>query len=232
MSREPEPAGIEQVRAEIGQHAGALVAPGGITHQPRGAVAVEHAAGIDRAELARRDQVAHADKMRLKAMIVGGVADDAALARQRLEPGNVAFLLRPQRLLHQHVLAVLETIGQELDLRLVGDAGQHRVVVGERNVRDRAIARLRIDGIDGGDEVVTGDAATLVTLNSEARDHDPHRWTAQRGAICRSMASIFERTSSAVTGILPSTSHSTAAAMVPRMVAIPASRTASMASVA
>ena len=41
---EPEPAGIEQMRAEIGQHARALVAPRGIAHQPRRAVAVEHAA--------------------------------------------------------------------------------------------------------------------------------------------------------------------------------------------
>src|SRR6266545_5588471 len=130
------------------------------------------------------------------------------------------------------MLAVLETIAEELDLGLVGNAGQHRVVVRERNIRDRAVARLRVDGIDGGDEVVTGDPATLVTLHSEAGDHDSHRWTTQRGPICRSMVSIFERTSSAVTGMLPSTSHSTAAAMAPRMVAIPASRTASIASVA
>ena len=41
---EPEQRGVEQMRAEIGQHARALVAPRGIAHQPRGAVAVEHAA--------------------------------------------------------------------------------------------------------------------------------------------------------------------------------------------
>src|SRR5215510_4889733 len=229
---EPESAGIEQMRTEIGQHAGALIAPRGITHQPSRAVAVEHAAGIDRTELSRRNEIPHPYEVRFKTMIVGGIADDAALARQHLEPGDLAFVLRPQRLLDQHMLAVFEAIGEKLDLGLVGDARQHRIVVGERSVRDRAVARLQIDGIDRGDEVVAGDPTTLVTLNSEARDHDSHRWSAQRGAICRSMASIFERRSSAVTGMFPSHSHSTAAATVPRMVAIPGSRTTSIASVA
>ena len=50
---EPEPRRIEQVRAEIGQHARAVIAPGGIAHQPRRAVAVEHAAVIDRARARR-----------------------------------------------------------------------------------------------------------------------------------------------------------------------------------
>ncbi len=113
-----------------------------------------------------------------------------------------------------------------------GNAGQHRVVVVERHVGDRPVARLLVDRVDRGDEIVAGDAAALVTLNSEAGDHDPHRSSAQSGATCRSTASIFDLRSSGVTGRLPSHSHSTAAAMVPRMVATAASRSASRASVA
>ena len=88
-----------------------------------------------RAELARRDEVAHAHEMRLEAVIIGGVADDAlACAPSASSAAIVASLLRPQRLLDQHVLAVAQAVGRELDLRLVGNADQHRVVVGERNV--------------------------------------------------------------------------------------------------
>ena len=82
---EPEATGVEEMRAEIGQHAGALIAPGRIAHQPRRAVAVEHAAGIDRTELAAGDEVAHAHEMRLETVIVSGIANDAIAARQRLE---------------------------------------------------------------------------------------------------------------------------------------------------
>ena len=105
---EPEATGVEEMRAEIGQHARALIAPGGIAHQPRRAIAVEHAAAIDRAEFAAGDEVAHAHEMRLEAVIVGGIADDAIAARQRLECRDFAFVLRPQRLLDQHVLAIAE----------------------------------------------------------------------------------------------------------------------------
>src|SRR2546422_5026089 len=48
---EPETTGVEKVRTQIRQHAGALVPPWRIAHEPRRAVAVEHAAGIDCAEL-------------------------------------------------------------------------------------------------------------------------------------------------------------------------------------
>src|SRR5262249_50379403 len=157
---------------------------------------------------------------------------DALVARQTLQPHDVALLPGPQRLLDQHVLAVLEAVGEHLDLRFIGDTGEHRVIVRERHVGDGAIARLVVDRIHRRDEVPTSDPATFMPLNPEARDHDPHRRTAQTGAICRSSVSIFERRSSAVTGTLPSHSHSTAAAMVPRMVEMPGLPTASMASVA
>ena len=172
---EPEATGVEEMRAEIGQHAGALIAPGGIAHQPRRAVAVEHAAGIDRTELAAGDQVPHPHEMRLETVIVGGIANDAIAARQRLERRDFAFVLRPQRLLDQHVFAIADAVGEDIDLGLVGDAGQDGVIVRERNVHDRPVARLLVDRIDRRDKVGAGDPAALVTLNSEARDHDPHR---------------------------------------------------------
>ena len=229
---EPETTGIEEMRAEVGQHAGTLIAPRGIAHEPRGAVTVEHATGIDRTELTAGDEIAHPHEMRLETVIVSGIANDAVPARERLQSGNFAFMLRPQRLLDQHVLAIADAVVEDLDLGLVGNAGQDRVIIRERNVHDRPVAGVLIDRVDGCDKVGAGDPTTLMPLNSEARDHDPHRWKAQAGAICRSMASIFARRSSAVTGMLPSHSHSTAAAIVPRIVAMPGSRTDSIASVA
>ena len=141
---EPESRRIEQMRAEIRQNAGALVAPGRIAHQPRRAVAVEHAAVIERAERAAAIDVAHAHEMRLEAVIVGGVADRAVLlARERSSRLIDSSSARPQRLLHQHVLAVAEQVLEHLDLRLVGNAGQHGVVAAERNVFDAPDIRPR-----------------------------------------------------------------------------------------
>src|SRR5712691_3675384 len=79
---EPKTTSIKEMRAEIGQHASALIPPGRIPNEPRRAIAVEHAAGIDRAELARCDQIPHTHEVRLEAMIIGGVANDALSARQ------------------------------------------------------------------------------------------------------------------------------------------------------
>src|SRR3954467_7181686 len=93
---EPEATGVEEMRAEIGQHARALIAPGRVAHQPRRAIAVEYAAGIDRTELAAGDKVAHADEMRLETVIVSGIANEAIAARQRLKCRDFAFVLRPQ----------------------------------------------------------------------------------------------------------------------------------------
>jgi len=73
------------------------------------------------------------------------------------------------------VFAISDAVGEDIDLGFVGDTGQDGVIVRERNVHDRAVARLLVDRIDRRDEVGAGDPATLVTLNSEARDHDPHR---------------------------------------------------------
>ena len=72
--------------AEIVEHAGALIAPIGIANQPRRAIAVEHAAAIDRTQCARSDEVAHPYEMRLEAVVVGGIEDGALLPRFLFEP--------------------------------------------------------------------------------------------------------------------------------------------------
>ena len=73
------------------------------------------------------------------------------------------------------MLAIVEAVGENVDLGLVRDAGQDRVIIRERNVHDRPVARLLVDRIDSRDKVGARDPAALVTLNSETRDHDPHR---------------------------------------------------------
>ena len=170
--------------------------------------------------------------MRLEAVVIGGVANNAVFVRERFKTGNFPLIARPERLLHQDVLFVLEAVAEKLDLGLIRDAGQHRVIVGKWNVDNGPIACFLVDRVDVRYKVIAGNPAAFMSLNSEARDHHSHRWTAQTRTICRSMASILDRKSSAVTGMLPSHSHSSAAAMLPRIVAMPASPTASMASVA
>ena len=50
---------------------------------------------------------------------------------------------RPQWLFDQHVFAVTEQIVEHLDLRLVRNAGEYRVVGSERDIFDRAGTALR-----------------------------------------------------------------------------------------
>ena len=50
---------------------------------------------IDRTELAAGDEVAHAHEMRLEAVIVGGIANDAVAARERLERRRFRFVASP-----------------------------------------------------------------------------------------------------------------------------------------
>src|SRR6516164_5556193 len=209
---EPEPTSVEEVRAQIGQHAGALVAPGRIAHQAGGAVTVEHPARIDCTELSRRDQIAHSHEMRLEAVVVSSVTKDRVFAGKGLQLDDRAFVVCRQRLLDQHVFAVLQAISEQFQFRCVGYARQNRIVLVDWNVGRRSYDAC-------GPELQTRQPRLALV-------------TDQSGPICRSIASILSRKSSAVTGILPSHSHSTAAAIEPRMVATPGSRTASIASVA
>ena len=143
-SSEPEERGVEQVRAEVRQHAGALVAPRRVADQPRGAVAVEHAAAIDLAEHARADRVAHAHEVRLEAVVVGRVADRALLAGDAFEPRDVLVVARP-RAASRPARACRGRAGssRSSDLRLVGRADERRVVAVERHVSDRPVVAPR-----------------------------------------------------------------------------------------
>ncbi len=218
---EPEAAGIEQMRSEIGQHAGALIAPGGIAHQPRRAVAVEHAAGIDRAERARRDAIAHAHEMRLEAMIIGGVDHDAARAGVRLEVEDVLVAVDPERLFDEHAFAVFDAIAEHRRLRLVRDAGEHRVIGGERHILDVLVVRVGAKRIDEADEIVRRRLAALRALHPHACHDDAHQSYSKFN--CLSIRSILRCIVSDAIGRLPSTSHSQAAAIAPSTLAIASS---------
>src|SRR5690606_26096651 len=98
------------MRAQVRQDAGTLIAPGRVAHEARRAVAVEHPAAENPAERALVDQLAHAVEVRLEAMIVGGVADDAVAARARLQIDDGVFVLAPQRLLDEDVLLMIDAI--------------------------------------------------------------------------------------------------------------------------
>ena len=137
---EPERAGVEQVRAEVGQHAGALVAPGRIAHQPRGAVAVEHAASIRSLRARRSDELLHAHEVRLEAVVVGGIADDAVLSPPAPSSSSNAACLANKGFSTSTCLPIAEQIGQQLDLRLVRHADQRGVVAAERHVLDAPVS--------------------------------------------------------------------------------------------
>jgi hypothetical protein len=70
---------------------------------------------------------------------------------------------------------IVEAVGKKVDLGLIRDAGQHRVVVRERNIRDRPVTRVLVHRVDSCDKIGARDSAALVTLNTETGDHDPHR---------------------------------------------------------
>src|SRR5258706_2513221 len=80
---EPEAASIEQMRAEIGQDASAPIPPSRIAHEPRRAVAIKHPAGIDRPEIARCDQVAHAHGVRVRTVRISSIAYEPSPASKR-----------------------------------------------------------------------------------------------------------------------------------------------------
>src|SRR5258708_966637 len=139
---EPETGRVEEMRAEIRQHAGALIAPRRVADQPCSAVAVEHAAAVEAAKLSRGDELAHAHEMRLKAMVVGGVADCAGALGERFERRNLCIFLGPQRLLDQHMLTVAEQIRQQLELRLVWATHQGTIIAGQRHFGYRTIRSI------------------------------------------------------------------------------------------
>src|SRR5439155_9947934 len=105
-----EPRGVEQMRAQVGQDAGALVSPDRVTHESRSSVAIKHATLVNAAQLSRLEQAFHTDEVRLEAMVVGGIADDALGPRKVLKPLDLPVLGSPERFLYQHMLAVGQQI--------------------------------------------------------------------------------------------------------------------------
>src|SRR5208337_1326299 len=82
---EPESARVEKMRAEILQHACAVVPPSRFTHEASGSIPIKHSARIDATEHTGRHQVAHAHEMRLETVIIGGIADGALATGELLE---------------------------------------------------------------------------------------------------------------------------------------------------
>src|SRR5215467_15077653 len=73
------------------------------------------------------------------------------------------------------MLAIAEEVSEDRDLRLVGNAGEDRVVAVERNVLNRPIFGLAIDGVDCRYEIGACDPPAFLTLNAESRHHDSHQ---------------------------------------------------------
>src|SRR5262249_46016450 len=119
------------------------------------------------------------------------------------------------------MLAITEQVIEDRDLRLVGNAGEDRIVAVERNVLDRPIFGLAVDGIDRRYEIGACDPSAFLTLNAESRNHDSHQ-TAPCPSLhskraCFSTRSMRPSRSERPIGILPSHSHSSAAAIEPRI---------------
>src|SRR5436190_3073495 len=217
------------MRAQIVQHTGAVIAPSRLAHQPRRAVAVEHAAVIEPPQPAAGDEIAHGDIVRLEAMVVGGVEDHTEAPRQRLELAYLGVVGGPQRLLDQRMLAVLGQVREQLELGAVGDAAERRVVALDRNILQVAIIGAGVDRVDRGDEIGSSELAPLGALHSQADDDHSHAWAPSAAWVAanqawyvarRSTWPILSSTSWRPTGTLPSCSQVMAAAMAPSTAAI------------
>ena len=200
------------MRAEVGQHAGAAIAPGRIPDVTRRAVAVEHPAQIDPSQCARFDHFLHAHEVGLETVIVGRVANTPSGPRKRGQTLQHAGSGSKQWLFHQHMLAVVEQVGQQLELGVVRRADQRRIVVGWRHIGDLTVIRLAVDRIDARHRIRPGDGATFSPLNAQSGDDNSHAYSRRR-----STAAIFSSSCSGVVGVLPSCSHATAAAIAPRI---------------
>src|SRR6185369_6095112 len=141
---------------------------------------VEHAAAIDGAEFARGKQIAHAHEMRLEAVIVGGVDKDAARTGGAFEPGNILVARGPQRLFDEHVLAVVDAGANEVELRLVWNAGKDGVIAVERYVAQVLVVGLIADRIDRTDVIAARKLFTFAALDAQAGNDHTHGWKLRR----------------------------------------------------
>ncbi len=110
---------------------------------------------------------------------------------------------------------MLEQVGQQLDLRAVRRAHERGIVVGERYVLDPPVVGAVGHRVDAAGRLRAGDRQALAPLDPEA-DHDGLHAYCTRFSITAS----FSSTSSGVTGVLPSCSHATPAAIVARIEAM------------
>ncbi len=155
----------------------------------------------------------------LESMVVGGIADSAGLAGSRLQAANVGIARRPQRLFHEHVLPAREQVVEDLALWFVRGADESGIVTAHRHLLDRLVVRVRMHGIDRCHAVRARHRTALVPLDAQPYDDYFQAGLRSLYVALRSIASILRATSAGVTGMLPSTSHSQAAAIDPRMVA-------------
>src|SRR3954454_21630610 len=171
---EPEACRIEKVRTEIKQDPGTRIAPGRVPHEAGGTIAVEHAATVDLAEYAGPNKVAHPHEMRFKSMVVSRVADRAAPARRAFEFQQFVGAGRLQRLLDQHVLAVIEQIPENLELRGIWRADCRGRVAINRHITNIPPIGLSEVGINSPDGVAPGNPLPLSTLDPIADDDNLH----------------------------------------------------------
>jgi hypothetical protein len=121
---EKEDAPVQQVRAQVGEHSKALVAPARVSHVSSGSVAVGEAGQVDRTELPTVEQLLEAEDVRLETMVVRGVAGGAVRHGQLAEPGQRLVLVREHRLFHQDVLAVRHEILEQRRLLAIRHADE------------------------------------------------------------------------------------------------------------
>src|SRR5438105_15454352 len=98
---------------------------------------------------------------------------------------------------------------------MIGRADEGRFVAVQRHIFQRLVVGIRRQGIDGRRHVRAGDGATFASLHSNANDQAAHAYGTRFSTDCS-----FLSTSCGATGWLPSCSHATAAAAVPRMEAM------------
>src|SRR5262249_35839637 len=106
--------------------------------------------------------------MRLEAMVIRRVDEHAAGTRGALQFGDVLVASGPQRLFDEHVLAVLDAVANEVELRLVRNAGEDGVVAIKRDVAQALVVGVLADRIDRTNVIAGRKALPLAALNAHS----------------------------------------------------------------
>src|SRR3989338_11007835 len=218
---------VEQVGTEIRQHSEFLISPRRKAHITRCPISVEKPDQVDRSQHAGIQQLLQPHYVRLKAVVVRRVAGHTGRAAQLLQAIEQLFVLRQQGFFNENVLAVAEQVLQEANLHLVWRADQSGVETLQGNLLNRVILGLGVYRIDRRNDIRLGNRQPLGPLYPETDDDHHHEYLT-----CFSTAFSFFRTSSGATGLFPSCSHATAAAIEPRIDAITPDFVATKANVA